>query len=78
MSIYKLVNRKGEPVDQGNRFYKTNSGRYAETQTPLVNSKGEFYLIDINAWPSFALFRDEASTRIADYLYSKVPDQVGL
>ena len=25
-------------------------------------------LLDVNAWPSFALFRDEASARIASYL----------
>jgi len=38
----------------------------------IVNAEGDIFLIDINAWPSFALFRDEASQKIADYLTAKV------
>lgn len=34
----------------------------------IVPPSGEPVLLDMNAWPSFALFRDEASSRIASYL----------
>ena len=34
----------------------------------IVTSTGEIVLIDLNAWPSFALFREEASSAIAAYL----------
>jgi len=37
----------------------------------IVDSKGGISLIDINAWPSFALFREEASSIIARHLSSK-------
>jgi len=32
---------------------------------------GPLVLIDLNAWPSFALYREEASARIADYLEAR-------
>ena len=28
----------------------------------------EIVLLDVNAWPSFALYRDEAAPRIAEHL----------
>lgn len=34
----------------------------------LVTAPGRFVLLDLNAWPSFALYRDEAAERIASYL----------
>ncbi len=34
----------------------------------IVTSAGEPMLLDVNAWPSFALYRDEAASRIASYL----------
>lgn len=34
----------------------------------IVTEKGALCVIDLNAWPSFALYRDEASERIAAYL----------
>jgi len=34
----------------------------------IVPPSGAPVLLDVNAWPSFALFRDEASARIASYL----------
>ncbi len=37
----------------------------------IVDKDGKIYLIDMNAWPSFALFRDEASKHIADYLHAE-------
>ncbi len=37
----------------------------------IVDQDGKIYLIDMNAWPSFALFRDEASKHIADYLHAE-------
>lgn len=34
----------------------------------IATKEGGVVLIDLNAWPSFALYRDEASARIASYL----------
>ena len=34
----------------------------------IVTETGGLFVIDLNAWPSFALYRDEASERIAAYL----------
>jgi hypothetical protein len=34
----------------------------------IVTPRGDLVLIDLNAWPSFALFRDEAAAEIAAYL----------
>ena len=36
----------------------------------VIDEKGKIYIIDINAWPSFALFRQEASQAIADFIAS--------
>jgi hypothetical protein len=37
----------------------------------IVDARGGLFLIDLNAWPSFALFRDEASLRIGEHLAAK-------
>ena len=34
----------------------------------IVTAASEVVLLDVNAWPSFALYRDEAAERIADHL----------
>jgi hypothetical protein len=34
----------------------------------IVTTRGDLVPIDLNAWPSFALFRDEAASEIATYL----------
>lgn len=41
----------------------------------VVNAEGKIALIDINAWPSFALFREEACKIIAQYLISKITEK---
>lgn len=38
----------------------------------IVTENGRIWLIDVNAWPSFALFRDKASEVISDYIVSKL------
>ncbi|MDE2058582.1 MAG: hypothetical protein KGL31_02740 [candidate division NC10 bacterium] len=38
----------------------------------IVTPRGEIFLIDINAWPSFALFREEAAPQIAAWLLHRV------
>ena len=38
----------------------------------IVTPAGEIFLIDINAWPSFALYREEASLRIARLLLGRL------
>jgi hypothetical protein len=37
----------------------------------IATETGALYVIDLNAWPSFALYRDEASERIASYLAAR-------
>jgi hypothetical protein len=42
----------------------------------LVTADGSVVLLDLNAWPSFALYRDEAAAHIAAYLvgrFAEVP-----
>jgi hypothetical protein len=34
----------------------------------IIRPDGEPVIIDLNAWPSFALYRDQAASAIADYL----------
>ena len=40
----------------------------------IVPPSGEPVLLDVNAWPSFALFRDEAAARIASHLLLRFTD----
>jgi len=42
----------------------------------VVAADGSIYLIDINAWPSFALFRGEASAAIARHILAKISHPV--
>jgi hypothetical protein len=37
----------------------------------IVTARGELVLIDLNAWPSFALFREEAASVIAGHLSAR-------
>ena len=37
----------------------------------IATASGELRLIDLNAWPSFALFREEAASVIASYLSAR-------
>lgn len=37
----------------------------------VITETGEVWIIDLNAWPSFALYRDEASEQIASYLFQR-------
>ena len=38
----------------------------------VISNDGNIFLIDMNAWPSFALFREEASKKIAQHLASRI------
>ena len=38
----------------------------------IVTPAGEIFLIDVNAWPSFALYREEAADRIAAHLAARL------
>jgi hypothetical protein len=37
----------------------------------IARKDGRVFIIDLNAWPSFALYRDIASDRIASYLAAR-------
>ena len=41
----------------------------------IVTPRGEIFLIDINAWPSFALFREEAAAQIATWLLRRLTQE---
>jgi hypothetical protein len=42
----------------------------------VIASDGSVFVIDINAWPSFALFRREASAAIARHILAKISNPV--
>ena len=42
----------------------------------IVTPAGEIFVIDVNAWPSFALFRDEAADHIAAHLAARLRRRV--
>jgi Glutathione synthase/Ribosomal protein S6 modification enzyme (glutaminyl transferase) len=42
----------------------------------IATRTGELFLIDLNAWPSFALYREEASGKIAAYLSARFTSAV--
>lgn len=42
----------------------------------VVASDGSIHIIDVNAWPSFALFRREASAAIARHILTKISASV--
>ena len=41
----------------------------------IVAPDGRFVLIDLNAWPSFALYREAAALRIASHLASRFKER---
>ena len=43
----------------------------------IVDERGMIFIIDVNAWPSFALFRQEASAHIAALLERKLDQAAG-
>lgn len=43
----------------------------------IATSDGRIVLIDLNAWPSFALYREEASARIAEHLAARFRKEAG-
>jgi hypothetical protein len=44
----------------------------------IVREDGSLFVIDLNAWPSFALYRDVASERIATHLAARFLKEVGV
>ena len=44
----------------------------------IVREDGSLFVIDLNAWPSFALYRDVASERIAAHLAARFLKEVGV
>ncbi len=43
----------------------------------IVTAGGKLFVIDVNAWPSFALFRSTAAQHIADHIAGRVEMQKG-
>ncbi len=43
----------------------------------IVTADGRIFVIDVNAWPSFALFRPTAAQHIADHIAGRVEMQKG-
>jgi hypothetical protein len=44
----------------------------------IVTAGGEIFVIDVNAWPSFALYREEAAGRIAEHLSARLRREAGM
>jgi glutathione synthase/RimK-type ligase-like ATP-grasp enzyme len=44
----------------------------------IATADGRLYVIDVNAWPSFALYRGIASARIAEYLAARFRREVAV
>lgn len=38
----------------------------------IITATGEIFIVDVNAWPSFALFREIAAGHIADHIVEKI------
>ena len=51
---------------------RTRSGLDVWGGDAIVTPDGEIFVIDVNAWPSFALFRDEAADHIAAHLAARL------
>jgi len=43
----------------------------------IVTAQGRIFVIDVNAWPSFALFRQTAASHIADHIAQRTETQKG-
>jgi hypothetical protein len=59
-----------DPVDLGRAVRRAAAALGLEVYggDAIVTAGGGLVLLDVNAWPSFALYRDEASAVIAGYL----------
>jgi hypothetical protein len=44
----------------------------------IATAGGDLFLIDLNAWPSFALYRETASERIAEHLAARFRKEAGV
>ena len=59
-----------DPVDLGRAVRRAAAALGLEVYggDAIATPEGRIVLIDVNAWPSFALYRDEASAAIAEHL----------
>jgi len=59
-----------DPVQLGRAVRRAASALGLEVYggDAIATRAGRMVLLDLNAWPSFALFREEASERIAEHL----------
>ncbi len=65
------------PFSRGDLYRKVKfSGEIMDLEIyggdAIVRPDGEIFIIDVNAWPSFALFREEASLAISALLLDKL------
>ncbi len=72
---------QGHPVDEGALRRECGyAAELAEVEVyggdAIVSSDGSVHIIDLNAWPSFALFRDEAAGHIAAHIASRAEKEV--
>lgn len=76
---HKEQNLAGHPFDQRRLARIVRSAAVAlgleiYGGDAIVPASGEPVLLDVNAWPSFALYRDEAASGIASYLALRFTD----
>jgi hypothetical protein len=78
---FRWFYHKGQPV-AGHRFDQRQLARLVRRAATalgleiyggdvIATATGDLVLLDLNAWPSFALYRDEAATIIAGYLAAR-------
>ena len=69
----RLENHPFDPKDLADAAWRAAASLGLEVYggDAIVTREGRLFLIDINAWPSFALYRDVASERIASYLAAR-------
>ena len=69
----KVAGHPLDPVALGRAVRRAASALGLEVYggDAIATAAGHIVLIDVNAWPSFALYRDEASAAIAEHLFRR-------
>ena len=69
----KVAGHPLDPVALGRAVRRAASALGLEVYggDAIATAAGRIVLIDVNAWPSFALYRDEASAAIAEHLFRR-------
>ena len=67
-TIVEFHDKKGRGVGMWGDHVLLMTAKGAKSGDAIIRCDGEPVIIDLNAWPSYAKFRDKAAQAIADYL----------